>query len=229
MKLQKLIGIGAVLLSAATVMAQGFPGMPGGGGQRGMMRMMGGANMPPYMLLQRDDVQEDLKLTDDQKSKLRDFQGNMQQKMQEQMASVMASGQRPNQQEMRAMFERMNKEASDEVAKILTADQSKRLNEISIQLAGNQAVMRDDVKKELKLTAEQETKIRELQGKAREANQALMRQARDGNIAWEEVGKRRENNDKILNEEIGKILTAAQREQLAKMGGAKFVEKVEER
>ena len=69
MKLTKAIALFAAAALAAVSLAQ-FPGGPGGG--RGGMRMMGGMGgmMPAPFLLARQDVRDDLKLTNEQLNKL---------------------------------------------------------------------------------------------------------------------------------------------------------------
>ena len=129
----KLAVVGLLAIAAIAAHAQGFGG---GQGRRGGMGRMGGMNTN-FILLGREDVQEDIALTSDQKSAYKDAQDNQQEKMRAQFEEMRNSGTRPDPTTMRDTFAKMMKEADAEVAKILKPEQLKRLKEISIQLDGN--------------------------------------------------------------------------------------------
>jgi hypothetical protein len=200
---------------------QGQRGQGQGQGQFQGRGMQGGMmQMSPVFLLMRNDVQDDLKLTAEQRTRL----GELQRQQQESMRGMggRGGGGGGDFQQMREEMQRRQQEMERQVNQILTADQQKRLKEISIQLAGARAVLNEDVQKELGLTAEQRQRIQDLMQRQQEANRALMQQARDGGIEREELQTRMRNNENALNTEIGKVLTAEQNEKLKAMGGAPF-------
>ena len=125
-------------------------------------------------------------------------------------------------EEQRMAMAKRQEEARKELATVLTEAQMKRIGEIRVQLAGVRAVMQPDMQKSLNLTTEQITKISDLQTKQREANQALGEKVRNQEMTREDVMKSMENNNKILEAEIVKVLTADQNSKLKSMGGKPF-------
>jgi Spy/CpxP family protein refolding chaperone len=140
-----------------------------------------------------------------------------------------ASGTRPDPTTMRETMTKMMKEVDAEVNKVLKPEQQTRLKEISIQLDGNKAVMKPEIQKDLAITDAQKAKLKTLQEGSQAASQSVMEKARNREIQWTEVQDIMKKNDKILNDEIGKVLTPAQKTKLTEMGGKKFVEKLEEK
>jgi len=98
----------------------------------------------------------------------------------------------------------------------------KRLGEIQVQLQGNRAILQESTQKALGLSAEQTTKIKDLQGKQREANTALFQKIQSQELSREDAMKSFENNNKILDTELGKVLTSDQASKLKAMGGKPF-------
>jgi Spy/CpxP family protein refolding chaperone len=211
-------------LVLAVVAASSFAQFPGGGGRRMMMGGPGGGGNP-VMLLARDDVRADLALTDDQKNKLKDIQDGMQDKMRTAMTDARAQG--LEREQMGKVFEKVFADLSKEINVVLTPEQQKRLKEINIQFNGNRSVSQPEVAKELAITDAQKEKLKGLTDKLREATQALMEKARGGEIQWADLGPITEKNNKALDGEIEKILTAEQKKKLKDMGGKPFVRKDE--
>ncbi|MFQ3586845.1 MAG: hypothetical protein SNJ76_04165 [Fimbriimonadaceae bacterium] len=212
-----ILAVAIVAALTAGAVAQPGQGRGGFGGRGGMM--MGGGLQNDTMLLMRSDVQAELKLTADQRTRLEQMQERMRQQMMERMQSGGMMGDR---EAMQAEFRRMQEETTRQVNSILTADQQKRLKEISIQMAGARAVMREDVAKELGITADQKTRLDRLQEAQRAANQSIMEKMRNGELDREQGQASMERNRVTLDAEIMKILTEAQRAKLKEMGGAPF-------
>jgi hypothetical protein len=57
--------------------------------------------------------------------------------------------------------------------------------------------------------------------------QGLFAQVQSGELTMEDVQAKRKKNDEILDSEIGKLLTEAQKAKLKEMGGKKFDRKDE--
>lgn len=211
----------ALLAMVAGVYAQG---------RRGFGMMMGGgagvvAN--PTFLLQRTDVKDDLKLTDDQKIKLSDIQSSVRNRMQ----SMFTGGARPDfsdpkaREEFQAKMQKVMDDIAKEIDAVLTEDQRKRLKEISFQFAGNSAALDKNAAKDLGITDDQKTRIEELNKKAQAANRSLQEQMRSQDIDFQEYQARSKKNSEVLNEEIGKILTDDQKAKLKTMQGKPFERK----
>lgn len=212
--MMKFLAVTAVAVMAITSFAQGGGGGRGFGQGRGMggMQDANGA-----FLLRREDVQGELKLTADQKSKLTTIQEGQREKMREVFQN--AGG---DQDAMRAAMAKMQAENSKETMAVLTADQQKRLKELAVQRMGNGAAMNADIQKEIGVTDDQKAKMKELQDKQMAASQALMEKMRNQEIDREQMMASMQKNTAILNTEVGKILTDAQKAKLTAMGGKAF-------
>ena len=205
-----LVMVGVAALTAASF-GQGF---------RGGMMMGGPGGGNPTMMLMRDDVKADLKLTDDQKAKLQEIQDSTRQQMTDLFSGGGAGGDRDA---MRKAMEPIMKKATEDINKVLTADQQKRLKEIWIQVSGSMVVMNADIKKDLGITDDQKTKLDELNKRQQAANQSIMQKMRDGEIQREDLADIFKKNQKVMSDEIGKILTQEQKDKLKAMGGKPFV------
>jgi len=206
---------------ALTAMAQG-----GGGGRQGGgfgQGRMGGGNSA-MQLLGRNDVQKDLAITADQKTKIDAFRQKQQEEQRARFEEMRNSGGGGgfDQEAMRKMMEENQKKEAAEVAKILTKEQVDRLLQIRIQLAKGGAVLIPEVQKALGLTTEQLDKIKALQAKQQEANQSLMEKMRNQELSREEFTAARTKNEDALNSEIAKVLTDDQKSKLKDMAGKEF-------
>ena len=216
-----LIGI-AVLALAVFSQAQRGQGL-------GMMMGQGGGN--PLMLLAREDVQEDLALTSEQKEKLLEFTGQEAMRnrfmkfMQDSGMSFEDMRSEEGRKKLAPMMEKMQADMKKEIEAVMTPAQVKRLGEINVQFNGNRSVMQKDIAKALAITEAQQTKIDALNKGVGEARRALMEKMRNQELSMEEFQEKNKKNDDILNTEIGKVLTDAQKAKLSEMGGKKFVRK----
>ena len=114
------------------------------------------------MIVQAKSVQDELKLTDDQKDKVKEFAKEQVTKMREGFAKMKD---RPKDKEKGkdggGRMAEMEKAATEGLSKILKDDQMKRLKEISLQAGGVNAFHRSEVLDALKLKDEQKEKIEE--------------------------------------------------------------------
>lgn len=215
MNLKKIILSIAIVGIVGSAFAQG-----GGQGRRGGFGMMGRGGGGVAQLLQREEVQTELKLTDDQKTKLSGLQQKMMDKMREMFQG--GGGERPDPEKMREMMTKAMEDVQKEVDTILTPEQGKRLKELSVQRAGNSAVLNPATAKEIGLTEEQSTKIKALQAKQQEANTAIMEKARSGELERDQIMEKMQANTKVFDEELAKILTDAQKAKLKELAGKPF-------
>ncbi|MDR3689018.1 MAG: hypothetical protein P4L46_06535 [Fimbriimonas sp.] len=208
MFLKKLVIIVAVAAIVGSAMAQGGGGR--GQGMRGNPNSLSG-------LLNRADVQKDLGITDEQKTKLTDIRTASRQKMQD--ARTAAGDDRAA---MQAAMQKVGEEVGKEQMAVLTADQAKRLKEIFVQVRGSQAILNTEIQSDLGLSDDQKAKIKDLQERQTKANQEIQQKVRDQSIDQAEARTEREKNNKVLADEIDKILTDAQKSKLKDMGGKPF-------
>lgn len=243
----KMIFATAMLVCVALAGAQGGGQGRGGQGRGGFGQgRMGGGMQSEMQLAFRKDVQTDLGVTAEQKTKLDELQAKQRQGRGGAGGAgaggvrgggagaggngggAGAGGNRGNgggggfgqmTDEQRAAMAKRQEEARKELATVLTEAQMKRIGEIRVQLAGVRAVMQPDMQKSLNLTTEQITKISDLQTKQREANMALFQ---NQDLSQEDRRTKMENNNKVLDSEIVKVLTADQNSRLKAMGGKPF-------
>jgi len=125
--------------------------LPAGlGGGRGMLR----GGISAVTLLMMPAVRTELKLTDDQKTKIQDLSDKVQKKLRE--AFTAAGDRAPD-------YQNINNEFTEQAFKILNADQVDRVKQLQLQRDGIAALTRDDVAKKLGLTQDQIAKIKKLQ------------------------------------------------------------------
>jgi hypothetical protein len=145
---------GLAVLLVFPVLAQ----QPQGRGGRGFGGF-GGGMMDAAQLLLNKSVQEELKLTDDQKSAL----AKVQEKQQEAMQKARDAGDR---EKAREIFRTVREETKKEVDKWketgLKPEQAKRLRQIELQTMQVRAFADADVQKELKLTDKQKDEVKEI-------------------------------------------------------------------
>ena len=207
-KLTLTLALAALLASPA--LAQ--PRRPGGGGRGGFR-----AN-----LLMNKSVQEELKISSDQKTKLEGIQ--------KKMREAFTGGRDLSREERQEKMQKVMKEIGAETKKVrdsLTSEQQKRLKQIETQTMGIRAFSDKDVQTALKLTDEQKTAVKEImddtQKKVREETKDLGRA---------DFQKRREISQKLNKEALGQIaskLTKEQKTTWKELTGKPFEVKFEQR
>ena len=192
-------------------------------GRGGMMRMFQGGTLASAMMLGREDVQAEIKLTDEQKGQIDAKRASAQERIRNFFTEMRSSGNfnpqdSSTQTKMQNFFEDMSKDSLS----VLTPAQTKRLGELAIQSRGAMAVVQPDVAKELGITAAQKAKIDDLQRLMNEANEGLYEKVRENEMDRDEMFATVQKNAKSLDVEIEKVLTPKQRAKLKELGGAPF-------
>ena len=137
----KILTVGLILLAAAPAFAQP---------QRGQFGRARGA----AELLAIDKVQDELKLTDDEKAAITKITD----KYKDDIASARQNMDRQNMADLR---KQENDDLEKAVPDILKPDQLKRFKQLEVQAAGFQAFTKDDVGTALKLTDDQKKAIKD--------------------------------------------------------------------
>lgn len=223
--MRKLTLLSAVVAAVLLIPAMSFAQQGGRGGQQrgGMMGMMNNKNF----LLMRNDVQKDLGLNDGQKAAVKTAMESMQTKMTEAFQGMTGGGQgggggRPDFAAMQETMEGIIKGFDTAAMEILDDKQEARLGEIDLQIAGANALTREDVQKALGLKASQKRDIEDMQEAMNNANMEIMGRVRSGELTREEATPLTEKNRQALAGELAKILTPEQNDAFAKMKGAEF-------
>lgn len=232
----KPFAIVAVAVIAASALSQGGGQRGGGqfgqGGPGGMQRGGQGFGMTESMIVQRADVQKDIKLTPEQKTKLDAINQEMREKMQAQFQAGRngqggSNGQagtrgQIDMEAIRAQMEAMQKETNDKIKAALTPEQWTRLGQIKIQLGGSRIFLDEAFAKQLGLKANQKLQINDLMEKQQQANREIMAKMREEGADRQKLMADMQANDKILRAEIEKLLTPEQKTTLATLEGPKF-------
>lgn len=210
----KLVLVLAILVLTATSASAQFPFGIGG--------MSGSA-----MLLANKSVQEELKMTKEQTEKMGNFQEKLMAKGQDLFGKL--QGAKP--EEMREMITKLMKEINDDAEKtakdVLKPEQMKRLKQIELQQAGLSNFTKEDIQKNLKLTADQKDKIKIVTDDATKDTQALLKDAGRDRQKLAEARKKVQALNKEANEKVQKFLTADQKKAMDDVLGAPFELKIE--
>ncbi len=216
---------------AVTVLGSAQAQRPGQGGRQG-----GGATIS--LVLTNKDLQSELKVTDDQKAKLKDVTAK--QVDLDKKAAELRTGGRPDmtkmqelQKERTALTEEVKKATDD----VLTADQKKRFKQIQVQALGLRAFSDADIVKELKITDDEKKAIKEIADAATKEATDLAKElgvpAPGGGRPMpnatppdaakvEEFTKKNTANRAANLEKVVKALDADQQKQWKEMTGEKF-------
>jgi hypothetical protein len=182
------------VFAASPLLAQG-QGRRGGFGEGIRLRV-----------LELSQVQDELKLSDDQKVEAR--------KAGESLQGLFAGLQNLSQEERQQKMQEIQaktRAAIEQVNKVLSKEQNERLDQIVLQARGAGALSDEKVAADLKITDAQRQKLQEIQ-------QQTMQQFRD---AQGDQGKIAEIR-KTSREQSLAALTEEQRQQFEKMQGAKI-------
>jgi Spy/CpxP family protein refolding chaperone len=192
---QVVLVVAAVAVAAPAVQAQRGQGI-------------GFANSPVSLLGQKS-VQEELKLSEEQKDKAKSVV--------EKRRSAMQEMRNLSREDRQKKVVEQNKADDKAIAEILKPEQLTRLKQISLQQRGAQAFADAEVADALKLTSEQKDKIKALQDEARTQMRGL-RQA--GNR--EEARKKIEEIRKASAEKLNAVLTPEQQTKWKELTGEPF-------
>lgn len=215
--LKAILAVTVCLALAGTAMAQGQGrGRGGRGGFGGFGGPGGGFGMGASMLLRNEDVQKELKLTDDQLEKLKALNeagggrgrrgGNFQDMSEEERAKAFAE------------FQKEAEERNKKAEAVLTADQAARLKQISLQVRGNTALAEETVAKELKLSEDQVSSVKTILEESGKRMRELFQPGGDR----EEMRKQMTEIREATNEELLAVLSDEQKAKLAEMKGPKI-------
>ena len=200
-------------------------GAGGGGGARGGFQGRRGGGASELSLSMRADVQKELAVTDDQKTKLQALQDSMRQNRGGGAGGgggAAGGGTPPDPAEMRKRMAQMQAEQHTALAAILNAAQMTRLHELLLQRAGYGALTMDDVQTALGLSDDQKKQITDLADKNRADNTALMQKVRDQELTREEATDMRQKNQKAFTDALQKVLTSDQDAKFKAMQGKTF-------
>lgn len=164
-----------VLAAAVCALAVGVTFAQGQGRGQGRGGFGGGfGGTGPIQLVSNKDVLEDIKATDEQKTKLADWakeaQPKMFEKMQEKMQDIPME---ERGQKMPAIMAELNKDLWKDVEGVLKPEQVTRVKQIGLQAMGIRAFSDKDTVEKLKLSDEQKEKVKTITEEYQAANMEL--------------------------------------------------------
>lgn len=235
-----------VMVLVSSVAAQDRPREGGrrGFGMRGMGMMGGGmgggmGRGGMGMLLQVEQVQKEIKLTEDQKAelkKLNDAAREEFRKAMEEFRDLSPEEARQKFQENREKYQQQAqqraKEMTEKLGQILKPEQMTRLNQIEMQLAGVQVLQRPEVQEKLGLTDDQKSQLKTIQEEMQSKMQELFPRRGDDEgerpsreemrermqQAWQKMAELRQETEKKCKA----VLTDEQRPKLVELMGEPF-------
>jgi hypothetical protein len=194
------------------VLAQPQRPRQGGFGALGLSQLVGNKS-----------VQEELKLSDEQKEKLTKAGEEFRAKIREAFQDM-----------DREKIAKIQKEMTEAVTKVakdtLKPEQMKRLHQIEVQVAGARAFAIERVQKELKLDDKQKEAIKECEENLTKARQELFKDiGRDDREKRQEATKKLTEKRKEAMEKLVSALNADQKKAWKEMTGEPFEIKFEQR
>lgn len=172
-----------------------------------------------------EQVQNELKVTDEQKSKIDDIVGlyrDDRRQLFSGLRDVSREERAQKMDELRSQFDQMAAAAEKKVDAVLNDEQRKRLQEIVVQVLGGRALERADVTAALALNDEQKKKIKAVFESEDQRRRDLFEQARDGNLQREQIFTKFRELQTTINTEALAVLTDEQKAEFEQMKGAAF-------
>ncbi len=200
------------LAAAALVLALVVPTFAqrqGRGGRGGGFGQQAGPG-----LIFNKSVQEELKLTDDQKSqvtKLGEKRREMMQKAREDAGDDFAKA-----------FQTYNQALGKEVHTILKPEQQKRFKQIEVQVGGANALNNPEIAKELNLTDKQKEEIRGILQDTRNDVMEIFKDAQGDQERLRAAGQKIQKLNQDATAKALKVLNADQQTKYKEMAGDKF-------
>ena len=206
--------LGLVLAAVANARAA-ESGRRGGGMMRGSF----------LALLGMEQVQQELKLTDEQKTKVKEVAQKLQEETKEQFSGLRDMQDREQRRvKMTELADQMDAKAREQLQGVLDRDQMRRLYQIRLQVRGAvESLASGRLAERLQLTDEQKKKIAELQKATQENTSAVFSGMRD--LSDEQRNARMAELRDIrakADEQVLALLTAEQQEGFEKAKGEKF-------
>jgi Spy/CpxP family protein refolding chaperone len=201
-----ILALGALCFLASQAHAQQGRGFGMGGG------------MQLYM---NSSVQKEIKLTDDQVSKVReivtDIRGKYQDKLQEARDAQ-------DREKMMKLNQEMTAEARKAMSEVLKPEQQKRFTEIQMQQMGAMAFSNPEVQKKIVLTDDQKDKLKTINDDAMAQRREIMQGFQDDREGT--MKKMAEFNKEIMGK-VTALLSEDQRKTWKEMTGEPFEVKFE--
>jgi Spy/CpxP family protein refolding chaperone len=203
------------------------PENPLEGWLQGLGRLTSG-DLGPYSFLNLEQVQKDLKLTQEQKDKLKaindEFHAKRRQRI-EALAGAATGDRAARPAELRAKAREDRAEYRKKIEAVLLPEQRNRLGQIALQLRGPLSVLADEkMAKTLKLNPDQQKQIQAIEKALGDRLDSALQDLRGRRSASqaELEAKAAELRDQAVQQALG-VLTPEQKDSLEKMKGERLL------
>lgn len=204
----------AALVAAIGLVSFADAQQPGGGRPGGGFGGRGGPGGGGMMrLIVNPAVQDEIKLTDDQKDKLATWYEGFNEKIEEKSKGIERN--RENFAKLMAIRTEVSENAEKELKDVLKPDQIKRIKQIEFQMMGTRALQNEDVQKELGITDEQKEKFTKIGEESREAFRDVFSGGRPDREKMQEMMAKQ-------GEKYQEVLTSSQKTKWKEMTGEAF-------
>jgi Spy/CpxP family protein refolding chaperone len=215
-----VMGLAIVLVAGSVSYAQG---------QRGG-RGFGGGGTSKADLVRREQVQKELKITEEQTGKIKEITDAARASGRELFSGLRDLSEDERRAKFTELREKMTKAAEEtgkKIAAVLNDTQNARLDQIVLQQRGNRALTSKDTIAKLNITKEQQQQIKDLVDAQGEMTRELFSGLRDipreeRAAKFAELGKKREEITTETNKAVMEVLTASQKTQFEQLKGAEF-------
>jgi len=204
---------------------QGGRGQRGGGFPGGRGRP-GGGGIDKLTLASAKPIQEELKLGEDELYFVKQLAEVLRADSSELFKGI--DFRSLPEDERRTKFEELGKkrsslvkEAEKDLAEFLSEAQSKRLDEIALQIMGLRALANEEVAKKLKMTSEQKKGVEDARKSADDDRRKMFEEMRAGG-GFEGIREKMEAARKKSDEKLLAVLSDDQKKQFADMKGKPF-------
>lgn len=190
--------------------------LPGGAGRYGQ---------PAMFLLRNPKVQEELKLDGDQKTEIKEaFDGYYKSQRDEyaKLRGLQLAERRKKNKELQKNLQAKRKELDKSLRGLLKKEQRTRLDQIVLQRYGLNGLSRPEVAKKLKISSEQQNKIKDVQKSATEKQRKLRTAIRNGTLDRTKYREKLQEIQKEREKKTLEVLTKEQRAEFEKMKGKRF-------
>lgn len=191
----------------------------------------GGDSASPLLIAMAPAVQEELKLKDDQKTRVYDLVRSMSQKQRELMQSVMFGG-GANPQSIFQARDGLRREMEQSLGQIYDKKQNERFLQIILRAEGPLAVARAEIASRLGLTDDQSAQVRLIAIQLQQKQRQLFMTLRSNGVTAggpgfdrQAVGQFTAASDRLRKEavqQIARVLKKKQRDDFDKMLGEPF-------
>ena len=179
----------------------------------------------PTTLLRNTQIQQELKLDDEQKDSIANIYKEQNAKRSEQFQAIrgLQGDERTKKiAEWRKQMETAGKETQQQLRKLLKPQQQTRLDQIALQMQGQRAWQDPAIIKKLKITDQQQQQFQEIEEATTEKRKQLFQDLRAGNLDRTKYSDQLKQISKQQETKSKNVLNKEQQERFQQLKGEQF-------